>query len=412
MRIGILTPSIYMYKKRFSDRIFAPSELVRHLVNGLMAKGHEMYWFTAPEESSATIESGDVDLLEKDLQIRTMQDITPEIKDKMSLYARKYYYEMDLIGRAFGMAKSGQLDVLHSYHTTLYSAHFFEELTGFPVLYTLHDMVPTDDMLEAWLFNKFSSHRYLSISLSQRGKYKEHFFDNVYHGIDTDEFAFSANAGSGLITVGRMTAEKGFHNSIKVAQNIGQKLTIASWINDNVKKSEYYQKQISPHIDNQLVTVNSLLTGSDRIKFYQNAKAFLFPIEWEEPFGMVMLEAMSCGTPVIAYNRGSVSEIVKDGITGFIIEPSGPAARQPQNQPTGGHPAFGAPRLASPDDKTIPWVIKKQGIEGLVEAVRRIGEIDRRACRKHIEENFSLEKMVEGYERVYRKILDTKTVRQ
>ena len=82
---------------------------------------------------------------------------------------------------------------------------------------------------------------------------------------------------------------------------------------------------------------------------------------------MVMIEAMACGTPVIAYNRGSVPEIVKDGVTGFIVEP-------------------------------------ERGIEGLVEAVKRIGEIDRAACRKHVEENFTIEKMVDGYERVYRKV--------
>ncbi|MBI5619392.1 glycosyltransferase, partial [Candidatus Gottesmanbacteria bacterium] len=109
---------------------------------------------------------------------------------------------------------------------------------------------------------------------------------------------------------------------------------------------------------------------------------------WEEPFGLVMIEAMACGTPVIAYNRGSVAEIVKDGVTGFIIEDDNTTnttntANKPISQ----------------------WVIKKKGIEGLVEAVKRIGEIDRAACRKHVEEHFTVEKMVEGYEQVYNKLL-------
>ena len=126
-----------------------------------------------------------------------------------------------------------------------------------------------------------------------------------------------------------------------------------------------------------------MMESSDLAKFYQNACAFLFPIHWEEPFGLVMIEAMACGTPVIAYNRGSVSEIVRDGVTGFIIE-----EEDRGNQGNRGN-----------------WVIKKTGIEGLVEAIKRIGEIDRASCRRHVEENFTMEKMVEGYEKVYKKIL-------
>lgn len=96
-----------------------------------------------------------------------------------------------------------------------------------------------------------------------------------------------------------------------------------------------------------------------------------------------MVESMSCGTPVIAYNHGSVAEIVKDGVTGFIIDP---------------------------DDEDRPlkgsFVIKKQGVEGLVEAIKRIKEIDRRSCRKHVEENFTVERMVDGYERVYNQLIN------
>jgi len=124
------------------------------------------------------------------------------------------------------------------------------------------------------------------------------------------------------------------------------------------------------------------MQGATLASCYQKAQALIFPIQWEEPFGLVMVEAMSCGTPVIAYNRGSVAEIVKDGVTGFIVDP---------------------------DDTDRPgkgsWTIKKQGVEGLVEAVKRIGEIDRAAARKHVEEKFTMDAMVAGYERAYKKLL-------
>lgn len=383
MRIGILTPSIYMYRKLYSDRIFAPYGLAQQLVTGLVNRGHEVIWFTAPDVTQAHLESGDIGLLEKNLQIRVMQDINPEIKDRMSLFLSKCYYEMDLVEKAFIMVQAGKLDILHSYHTTLYAAHFFEELTGFPVLYTLHDPIPTEDMHETWLINRFPTHRFLSISLSQRGKFAKYFFDNVYHGIDTQEFAFSPQTGDHFISVGRMTPDKGFTTAIDVVLQTGEKLAIATWLTDNVLNSEYYQKNILPKVDGTQIKISSLLKSNERINFFQNAKALLFPLQWEEPFGMIMIEAMSCGTPVIAYNRGSVAELVRDGVTGFIIDPDS------QNRPGMGS-----------------WVIKKQGIEGLVEAVKRIGEIDRGQCRKHIEDNFSEENMVKGYERVYQKLLN------
>jgi glycosyltransferase involved in cell wall biosynthesis len=110
------------------------------------------------------------------------------------------------------------------------------------------------------------------------------------------------------------------------------------------------------------------MQGASLASAYQKAKALIFPIQWEEPFGLVMIESMSCGTPVVAFNRGSVSEIVKDGVTGFVVPP-------------------------------------EKGVDGLVEAIKKIDTIDRAACRKHVEEHFTVEKMVEGYEKVYEKIL-------
>ena len=107
------------------------------------------------------------------------------------------------------------------------------------------------------------------------------------------------------------------------------------------------------------------------------------PINWEEPFGLVMAEAMSCGTPVIAYNRGSVPELIEDGVTGFIIDPDD-----------------------SPRPGKGTWAIKKQGEEGLIEGLRRIGEIKRSDCRKRVEEMFSIEKMTENYVSLYEKILN------
>lgn len=379
MKIGILTPSIYMYQARYRERIFAPGELARHLVAGLVSRGHDVTWFSAPgENTKAKVVEGDTNLLEKDLQMRRFQDINEGVIAKVSLVGTKMYYEMDLLTKAYAAAQKGEIEFLHVFHSFGYLAHFFSELTRVPVLFTVHDPLPTSGMLESWLLARFPEPRYISISRSQQGDQGKHFTGNVYNGIDSREFAFSSAGGSDLIAVGRLVSQKGFDQAIAATKAVGAKLTIASWVTDNIKESDYYRQKIVPQVDGIDILIENLIQEEKRVQLYQNAKALLFPIAWEEPFGLVMTEAMSCGTPVIAYNRGSVAEVVKDGVTGFIIDPD------EVDRPGKGQ-----------------WVIKKQGIDGLVEAIKRIGEIDRASCRRHVEDNFTIDKMVEGYEKIY-----------
>jgi len=374
-----------MYNRRYQERIFAPGELVRHLVQGLVAKGHEVTWFTAPEETTkARVVKGDSKLLDQDLKIRVFQDIASELKEKMSLYGTKMYYEMDLLTRAYQLAEQEHFELMHVFHSFGYLAHFFAEMTKVPTIFTLHDPLPSGDMLENWLMERFPEARYVSLSLSQQRGQEAHFIGNVYNGINAEEFAFDPRGGERFIAVGRMLPVKGFDQAIAAVKKTGCQLTLASWITENVEKSDYYRRFIAPDIDGTNLKVESLLQEKERVALYQKARALLFPISWEEPFGLVMVEAMATGTPVIAYNRGSVAEIVRDGVTGFIVNPDLP------NFPD------------SPD-----LLIKKRGLEGLVEAIKRIGEIDRAACRKHVEQNFTVEKMVEGYEKVYRKIVSS-----
>jgi len=369
MRIGILTPSIYMYATRHKDRIFAPGDLARQLVAGLVAHGHEVHWFTAPEDSpGSTLTPGDTSLLTGNLRVRVFQDISSEIVDKMSLYGTKMYYELDLVARAYQAARDGKVDLIHNFHSFGYFAHFFQEFTGVPTVYTFHDPVPTPDMLEYWLFTRFPTHKYISISDSQRGTMGDHFIGTVYNGIDLTKFPFDASGGDRLVAVGRMVAVKGHDIAIAAARQAGLPLTFATWLNDAIVQSSYYKEKIEPFVDGKDIIINSLMQGASLASAYQKAKALIFPIQWEEPFGLVMIESMSCGTPVIAYNRGSVAEIVKDGVTGFVVDPA-------------------------------------KGVAGLVDAIKRIGEIDRAACRRLVEEKFTIEKMVEGYESVYKKVL-------
>lgn len=386
MRIGILLPTVFA-SKRFGDgRIFAPGDLAIRLADGLVDKGHEVYLYTSKDcVTKAKVVAGDAHLTDRDLSYFQFR-YREEAEQKFStaeIIKRDFEYGLTL--QAYQDALDDKLDIIHSYHD--FGAHYFNELTMVPTIYTLHDPVPqTDDTIEYQRFNRFKDHLYVSISDSQRrGILPMNFVSTVYHGIDLSTYDFSPTSTDSLIHFGRVMADKGSDIAIQVAKMVGMPLQLATSMVRANRSQSFFDEKIAPFIDGTIVKAVGFLQAKEKSAYIGSGKAFLFPLQWEEPFGMVLIESMACGTPVIAYNRGSVSEIVRDGVTGFIIDPD-----------DGDRPNKGS------------WVIKKQGIEGLVEAIKRIGEIDRAACRKLVEEKFSVDQMVSGYERVYMSVLSSK----
>lgn len=410
MKIGLLSPSIYMSPTRFGDMIFAPRELAVWLADGLAKKGHDVFFFTAPDvPTKATIVAGDMGLME-DMKEEKLAALGGERMKWASFYTRKRNYELDLTQRAYAMAQEGKLDIIHSHHDTL--AHFFDELTKFPTVYTLHDPLPDSGMLPYWLLAKFADHRYISISdaFRDQGNLKLNFIATVYHGVPKVPALPQSPAKTYLAFMGRMAPEKGVIDAIILAEQSGVPVHIATSNREENTHTLFFQTEVAPRLGAGKAELVGFMNADQKDTFFMEARAFVFPIHWEEPFGMVMIEAMACGTPVVAYNRGSVSEIVKDGVTGFIVEPDDEASTKSQApNPKPSYAMATAGRQMQNSKFEIQngggWIIKKRGIEGLVEAVRRIGEIDRANCRRHVEENFTVEKMVEGYERVYQKVL-------
>lgn len=390
MRIGLLSPSIYMSPTSYGDMIFAPRDLSVALADGLVDRGHEVYFFTAPDiKTKASLIGGDYDLIQKEFIEEKLKEKPDERLKWASFYAVKRYYEMDLTEKCYKMALDGKMDIIHSYHDSL--AHFSDEMTQFPTVYTLHDPLPKNENgLSYWLLNKFKYQNYVSVSkeFMKYNKLNLNFIDTVYHGIDLSDYQFAVN-GEDLGFIGRMSKEKGMDIAIDIAKSLNKKISIATSREDQYKDLSYYNDVIKPRLTQKTV-FTGFLDGNRKHDFLGNNYCLLFPILWEEPFGMVMIEAMACGTPVIAFARGSVQEIIKDGETGFIVN-------------------------SSEEDIRGNWIIKKTGIEGFREAVERIYSMPqdqyslmRDMCRKHVEQNFSVEKMVEGYEKVYQKILASK----
>ncbi|MEK7518020.1 MAG: glycosyltransferase, partial [Patescibacteria group bacterium] len=179
------------------------------------------------------------------------------------------------------------------------------------------------------------------------------YLATVYNCVDVKKFSFNPNPKDYLLMMGTIGRHKNQKEAIAVAKELGMKLILAGKIRD-----QDYFEELKKDIDGEQIKYLSEIGFEEKLKLYQNAKAFIFPINWEEPFGLVMIEAMSCGTPVVAFNRGAVSEVLRDNLTGYIVD----------------------------------------NHSQMVEAVKKIDSINREACRKHVEENFSVSKMVDSYE--------------
>lgn len=390
MKIGLIFSSVFASPGYSGDKIFAPRELFTHLSDGLVAGGHSVFVFSAADTptSAQLIPSGIDYLPNPPSYYKFRGSPIPEQTWLGQEYAKRRF-ELETIVRAFDYAKKNGLDIVHAYHdSSLFLTHYVSQLSSVPVLYSLHDPLPPIGSYEYQELSRFANHSYIAISESQKQSegLALHFVATVYHGVQLTDFPFIANPSDSLLFMGRLMPEKGLHDAIAASLKTKIKLEIGTQFPAYHEANPYFDRQIKPFLDNVLIGEPGLVGEEKKARLYGNAKALLFPIHWEEPFGMVMIEAMACGTPVIAYNRGSVSEIVRDGVTGFIVEPEDQGDR------------------GNTRDKG-KWKTKKPGVAGLVEAIQRIGEIDRAACRAHVEEHFTVEKMVEGYEKVYEKIL-------
>ncbi len=383
MNIGILLPSVYTSRRFGEGRIFAPQSIGVALADGLVQKGHTVYFYASQDIiTKAQLVVGDSTLTDRDLvyyQFRNRNDLEQKYTTTEII---KRDFENDLTFKAFQDGMDGRLDIIHSFHD--FNSHYFNELTKFPTIYTLHDPLPQSiDTIEYQRLKKFSHHSYISISNSQRKSILSlSFIATIYHGLDLREYIYDPIGGDHLIHFGRIMKDKGTHTAIEVAQRMKIPIHIATSTIRANRSQDYYDQYIAPKIDNNQVQLIGFLDGKEKSKYIGSGKAFIFPLSWEEPFGLVMVEAMACGTPVIAYNRGSAAEIVRDGVTGFIIDSDN------QDRPGKGS-----------------WVVKKQGLEGLLEAVQRINEISRVTCRKHVEENFTIQKMVDHHELVYQQLV-------
>ena len=373
---------------KYKNKIFAPKELFINLANGLVDKGHEVYVYVSSNtKTKARLIPGEDRFIDKDFISPKYRGLDRLNKLKNAHVATRTEYEIDLSVKAYLHASEKKIDIMHSYHSDAFMAHYVNKLAPIKTVYTVHNPKPLREHLEYWRLKNFNKDNYIFISKSQLNKFNDMVksVGIVYHGVDIVKFQFDKKGGDYLAFLGRYIKEKGVYEAIYAAKKTGRSLKMVG--DDAYRVLPYYQNNILPYLKKGSIEDESFLGEGDRSGFLRGAKALLFPILWDEPFGMVMIEAMSSGTPVIAFNKGSVSEVILDGVTGFIIEPDNIG-------------------------KTNNWIIKKTGRDGLVEAINRIYSMNdaeymkmRDQARKHIEDNFTVEEMVDNYEKLYEQIL-------
>jgi glycosyltransferase involved in cell wall biosynthesis len=312
-----------------------------NLVEGLVARGHDVTLFASGDaQTSARL----VPVVPKPLWF------DPSVRDVVAPH-------FTLHRQVFARAR--EFDVIHNHND--YYAFPYLRTSPTPVVTTMHgrcDLPELQAVLEV-----FPEAMLVSISNSQRASFPEgNWVGTVHHGLDLGRYPFNPRGGEGLVFLGRISPEKAPHVAIDVAIEAGLPLTIAARVDPSDRP--FFEREVKPRLDHPLVRFVGEVDDAEKVRLLGSSRALLLPLDWPEPFGLVMIEAMACGTPAVVRPCGAAPEIVADGVTGFL------ASARAQ----------------------------------LVAAVRAADRIDRAACRQRVEERFSVRSMVDGYEAIYRRL--------
>jgi glycosyltransferase involved in cell wall biosynthesis len=252
------------------------------------------------------------------------------------------------------LSRSHEFDLVHNHLDWLPLA--MSRLCRAPMLTTIHG-IGDRRILPAY---QRSISRFVSISDADRQPDLE-YLATVHHGIDMSQWPFQPVPGEGLVCFGRIHPDKATADAIEIARRLGRPLTICGPVQD----ARYYEEQVAPHVDGEAVRFLGNVGGADRARVLGGAAALLHPLGFDEPFGLSVVEAMACGTPVVAYRRGALPETVVDGVTGFLVD----------------------------------------GVDGAVDAVPRALALDRAGVAATARRRFSAERMVAEYLAIYEQML-------
>ena len=310
------------------------------LTEGLVARGHDVTLFaTADSKTRAKL---------------------------FALYPHGYWHDehmwpwelYEMLNLAAAVERADQFDIIH-YEAAYYPMSLsFARLSPTPIVQTLHHS-PSQAEVKLWLH--YPEAPFVAISNEQARLLSGlNVVATVLHGIDTDSFAFREKPDDYLLFLGRFTEGKGVLQAIEIAKRVGMKLILAA------AEDEYYREKVAPHVDGRHIVYYGEADFAAKVRLYGGARALLYPIQSREPFGLVLAEAMACGTPVAALDRGAVREVVDDGITGVVYE----------------------------------------NLEQMSNELTRTFDLDRRRVRERAVARFGAARMVDEYVDVYQRIVE------
>jgi glycosyltransferase involved in cell wall biosynthesis len=312
------------------------------LTEGLVARGHDVTLFAAGDSTTSA--------------------------KLHAIYPVGYWHDThmwpwelyEILNCAAAVERAAEFDILH-YEAAYYPISLaFARLSPTPFLQTLHH---SPSFAEVALWSRYPDAPFIAISKEQERLLAGlNVIGTVLHGIDTDRFTFREQPDDYLLFLGRFTAGKGVLQAIEVARKVGIRLILAA------AEDDYYREKVAPHVDGSLIVYYGEADHEDKVKLYGGARALLYPIQASEPFGLVLAEAMACGTPVAALDRGAVSEVVDPGVTGWIF-----------------------------DD-----------LDQLAAGLPRVFALDRRRVREQAVARFGADRMVDEYVAVYRRFLEAR----
>jgi glycosyltransferase involved in cell wall biosynthesis len=318
--------------------------IVSALTEALVLDGHEVTLFATGESKSGA---------------KLVASRSSALRLDPSPYKSELAAHLNMLGQV--KDRADEFDVIH-FHTDLLHFPMFEELAD-KTLTTLHGRLDLEGLPE--VFQRWSKYPLISISDSQRKPLRwANWRETIHHGLPGDWLVPTQRPrGDYLAFIGRISPEKGVDRAIRIAQATGMPLQIAAKVSRD--DQDYFYDSIEPMLQVGDTKLIGEIGENDKPEFLGNAAALLFPIDWPEPFGLAMIEAMACGTPVIAWRNGSVPEIIEDGVTGFIASDEAAA----------------------------------------VEAVARASKLDRGQIRQVFEQRFSADRMAEKYVKVFEGIM-------
>ena len=317
--------------------------IVHDLCQGLTRRGHQVELFA----------SGDSRV---DCPVRSVLPVACLDDPESTVYLEKEFETRN----TFNLYRQAErFDLIHAHWPTL--APYFSDFTKTPTLLTYAYI---EKELHDYYRATFRNLIPVCVSQAQAKSLGNEPLPVVYNGVDLAQVPFGERAEDFFLIVGRMTPGKGIAEAISIVQKADVRLLIVGHVASHLPWSEaYFATKVKPHIDGERIRYIERLPRRELLEVMSRAKAFLSPLQWDEPFGMVAVESMAAGTPVLAYPRGAMPELIRDGDTGYLLRTE----------------------------------------DEVIDALRKVDQVDRNRCREWVGEKFSVEQMVDGYEKLYEK---------